>query len=387
MTDETSAEHISKILNSKKIRYEKLEELFRNTIPTDRRTEGCQVNIFVDLAGIIKQLYNPSLLEHFRFLKEEDRIVISSEIINIIGHYRHFFTSRKRMYSRFFFYFSYAKSPYHVDIYPDYKKDYYDKRNNMNNATFGTLSRILRYNMKIIKSVLNYIPNAYFIDMGGVEPAIVPHYIISEIVDDDNDFNLILANDDLYYQDLFLRERTYILELRGSEKTPLIYKENLLDYLLDGNKKDSSDFPNVFPQDILIMDGMVTHKDYSIKSIGRRGYSTAMGAIDKLTDRDILGENNYTLERLQDLAEDMFPGNTDNQELYRKHLAIVNHQDYMNKNFEQIQNKIESQTIDLDNNPELMKLNEQVYHRYPLNLQFIMEGEVDREVLNIFNNE
>ena len=387
MNDESSAGYIGKILNSKKIRYEKLNELFENTIPTSKQLEGSQVNIYVDIASIIKQLYNPELLEHFRFLKEKDRIIISSEIINIIGHYRHYFTSRKRMYTRFFFYFSYAPSSYHTKLNPTYRKDYYDKRNNMKNATFGVLSRILQYNMKIIRSIINYIPNAYFIDSGAIEPAVIPHYIISEIAEED-DFNLLLVNDDLYYQDLFIedRERTYILEMRGSDKSPLLYKENLLEYLLEDTKKTEMDFPNVFGKDILIMDGMVKHNEYDLKSIGRRGYSTSMAAINKIADRDVFSDSNYTVEAMQELASDLFASNEDNQEAYKERLVLVNHRDYMNKNFEAIQNKVESQIIDLTNNVELMKLNEQIYYKYPLNLMFIMESEVDRDVLDVFNN-
>ena len=378
----SSNEYISKILNSKKIRYEKLNELFQFTIPYDKRLVGKQVNIFIDLAAVIKQLYNPDLLDHFKFLKEKDRIIISSEVLNMVGHYRRYFASRRQMYTRFFFYFSYAKSKYHTEIYDDYKKDYYEKRNNLNNITFGVLSRILQYNMKLIKTILNYIPNAYFIDTGIIEPSIIPHYIISEMSEED-DFNLIISNDDLYYQDLFIKDRTYILELRGNDKTELIYHENLMDVLLRDTKKVSSDFPNVFPKDILIIDPMIVHKDYNIASVGRRGYSTSMGAINKLKNRDFLGDNSYDIDSLENLAEDLFPNNDRNQYQYKENISLVNHELYMNLNYDLIKNKVENQIIDLSNDKELVKLNEAVYNRYPLNLDFILQSEVDdREVLS-----
>src|SRR5699024_10079911 len=136
-------------------------------------------------------------------------------------------------------------------------------------------------------------------------------------------------------------------------------------------KKDSSDFPNVFPPDISIMDAMVKHSDYDIKSVGRKGYSTAMSAINKLNDRDITGVNSYDVDNLKELAPELFLKNEKNQEEYIINLDLVNHHNYMNINYERIQSKFESQIVDLTNNLELKKLNEQVYDRYPLNLQYI----------------
>ena len=90
MFDNLAYENVSKILNSKKIRYEKLNELFDGVLPKDTNMKrGKNVNIFIDVKSFLKQLYNPDTLELFSYIDGDNRLIIASELLNTIGHYRH----------------------------------------------------------------------------------------------------------------------------------------------------------------------------------------------------------------------------------------------------------------------------------------------------------
>lgn len=373
---EDSLDTIQKILNSKKIRYDKMKELF-DTVSPSFKFVGQNVNIFIDLSAVVKQLYNPDTLGHLNYIKDQDRIMISSEIINIVGHYRHYFASRHQMSTTFYFTHSFASSNYHRSIESTYRADFYLKRNSMNNPLFGPLNKIVMANMKMAKTIINYIPNCFFIDSGVIEPTVIPHFIIKYMTDKEN-INLILTNDDVFYQDLLLSERTFILEMRGSEKSNLIDQHGLIETLLSSSKKNAVDFPNTNFNVMPIIDGMVSHKIYGINSVGRRGYSSAIPAIEKEFKKGNIDELRLTDYQyiMEDLAPLLFPDET-KQEEFKKHIKLFNHSLITDTLYDSIKNRVEGQLVTLENHANLMELNTTVFNRFPINLPYAFEGEDD----------
>lgn len=378
MFDNTAYENISKILNSKKIKYEKLNELFEGILPKDiNKKQGKNVNIFIDVKSFIKQLYNPDTIDLFSYIEGDNRLIIASELLNTIGHYRHYFASRHQMFTKFYFTFSYRKSEYHVNRFPDYCKDYYEKRNDMKHIVFHSLNSTIMYNLQIVKTICNYIPNAHFIDSGSVDPSIVPSYIIENKSDPENDMNLILSNDRLYLQET-LYPNTIVLEMRGSEKSKLISRDNIVEYLLESSKKNAADFPNVTFNPILILNGMVGFKDYQIPSVSRKSYSTGLSLIDKAVSKeniDILNvHNGYNVAEMgtaffskEELAEE-----------FKEHVYLTDHRIALNEKFKLIEGIVEGQILELKNNKDLMEVNETSFRKHPLILDYIFEGEVVR---------
>ena len=377
MIDSTAYENVSKILNSKKIRYEKLNELFDGILPRNvNEKRGRNVNIFIDIKSFIKQLYNPDTIDLFSYINGDDRLIIASELLNTIGHYRHYFASRHQMFTKFYFTFSYRKSQYHTDIYTDYCKDYYEKRNNMRHPIFHSLNNTIMYNLKIVKTICNYIPNAYFIDSGSVDNRVIPSYIIENKADP-NDMNLILTNDKMYLQDT-MYPNTLILEMRGSEKTCLIRNDNMVEYLLSGSKKNPSDFPNVTFNPIVLLNGMVPFKDYGITSISRKSYPTGLALIEKaVSNSDIDLLNIHSGYYVSKLGSKFFKKAEDIDE-YEKHIKLTDHRIILNENFKFIESIVDGQLLDLENNKDLMQVNETSFRRHPLILDYIFEGEVVR---------
>ena len=76
MDEATSLDTLQKILNSKKIRYEVLDQLFKLRLAGQG---GKTINIFIDHQSVIKQLYTPELLPLFTALNVQNRLVVASE--------------------------------------------------------------------------------------------------------------------------------------------------------------------------------------------------------------------------------------------------------------------------------------------------------------------
>ena len=162
-------ELIEKILNGKKLNYESLNKLMKPYIKKKNIQKMTNINIFIDFNNIVKQLYNPDILNYLNTLKNEDRFIISSGILNLISHYRHYFASRFCCYTTFYFMYNSKPDKNLIKINPDYKKEFYEKRLNMENQSFGVLNTTIKENIKIIKTFIKYIPHSYFIDSNNIE--------------------------------------------------------------------------------------------------------------------------------------------------------------------------------------------------------------------------
>src|SRR5690554_790786 len=115
---------LERILNSKKIRYEILNRDLNKYVPKDIE----EVNIFIDVWSIINSLYNPNVMETFTSLNVNEKYMISSELLNLAGHYRHYFASRHKKYTNIYYYFSDEKCSAHIEKCDKYKESFYNKR-------------------------------------------------------------------------------------------------------------------------------------------------------------------------------------------------------------------------------------------------------------------
>ena len=364
---------MQKILNSKKIRYEKLNSLFENVVDF-RQYKGRQMNIYVDIQSVIKQLYSPETLDILQYIKAEDRMMITSEIVNIVGHYRHYFASRCNMFTRFYFFYSFSGSHYHKELYPEYRSEYYSKRNSMRDPVFGGMNKTVLNNMRTIKLIMKYIPNAYFVDMAKIEPSLLPNFVIRELAEPE-DLNMILSNDELFYQDLNISDNVFMLEMRGSEKSRLIHSDNVIESLLSGTKKTPDEFMEVDSSLIKVIQSMTSHKNYSLNSVARKGNSTAIALINKLIVEgklDPLQSNN--IDYRDDIASLLFKKEDDVNE-FKIRNRLLDHDYIVDVQFDTIESLVSSQLIDIRNDIALRDALDVSFQKFFIDIQFAFEGE------------
>lgn len=365
-----NTETLEKILHSKKVAYKNFIPMIKPYV--DRTKINQNVNIFIDLWDILKQLYNPKIIESFSLLNNEDRFTITSELINLVSHYRHYFGSRLEKYTTFYFFISSKESLYHKKIYKDYKKDFYEKRLNENNSIFGNLNKIIMDTFKTMKIIMQFIPNCYFINTSSIDSNVIPYFIISESSDND-DLNIIISNDELQYQCLLLKN-TLILELRG-EKTRFSIREDIIDNLLSSTKKTSSDYPNILPDNLNIFLPFISQKNYNIESIKNMGITRALSFTEKMIEKDLIKPlseyiNNDIL--LNALKENGL--NDEEVNKYSMNYSLINFKEVIEKNRNTYVNILESSLIDREDPEGLRKMNEKYFSKSPILLNYCYEG-------------
>ncbi|AMS01304.1 hypothetical protein AR9_g220 [Bacillus phage AR9] len=371
---------LEKILHSKKLSYDTLMPLVKpyinnKTIITGTDREYNTVNIFIDFWDIVKSLYNPQTLETMNSLKQRERFMIASEVINIIGHYRHFFYSRLKMYTNFVFYYSDKRDTRLTNIDKNYRSSFYEKRLDDKNQTFGLFNNMVKKNVHIIKLFCEYVPHAYFIKTDEMDPRLVPHLFLSENsrlkqnIINKNDMNIIISNEKIHYQDLNLQDRILQLELRGKEKSRFVASEDIIDILLEKSKKDY--YFSILPDMYSLLVSLTGYKDYDISSIKKMGNIKALNFIQKCIDNNILKNIEYNnTDLLNGLRDEL--GEENLKELY-KNMQLLNNNLYNFSNKDII--NIESQLFDRIDAESVKFVNSKYFDRYPILLEYVFEGE------------
>lgn len=372
-------EIIDKIFNSKLPRYEKLDKLLKPYISKYKPYEN--VNIYIDLYNYLKQFYNPQIIETLNSLNNSEKYTISSHIINIISHYRHYFASRKQMYTTFYFVYSTKECNYLKNILPEYKQDFYQKRLDTKHSVFGIFNNIIINTVfPICKTFIDYVPHAYFINTMELDPRGGIHYLISTF-EKSNELNIIISNDDMYLQEIPISEDILNLQVR-SEKTRIIYKNNIYDYLIEGTKNSKESF-SLLPEHIKLVLTMVSHKDYSIKAINNMGYSRSMKFWDKF-DIGILNEilNKGIISQYEKNNDLSFIKGKKDQQFIKEHydeikfnLSLINNSDILDNNFKNYIGIINSQIVNKVDVKGIKQVNNKYFAKEPVLIEYCFEGE------------
>lgn len=362
-------EEIEKILNTKKVRYDIMDKMFKNLKKTYGKQEST-VNIFIDIPSTVKQLYNPKNIELLSRTLNKSRYCIASTIINMAAHYRHYFASRWCCYSNIFFMLNSLSDSNLISIDNNYKKNYYEKRINLTNEVFGNMNSIMKSNYNIIRIISDYLPHVYWFDSRNIDYRAQFNFIKNNLLED-NQLNIILTTDQIFYQSA-LCDNTIILEPRG-ENTTIANRDNIIQ-LLAGKTKTFEKKPELLsinPENITLLDLMVNQKDYDIEGIRKFGYTKAILFLNK-NEIDI-GEPILNEISIQEIFKDILEEKE--IKIIQKNLNIFSNEILSQKN----EKKLDIYFSKIDNfinEPfELRKVNEKYFERYPILLNYIFEGE------------
>lgn len=373
------SEIIEKIVNSKKLNYQKMSELVGPYI--NSRTYDKNITIYIDLNNIVKQLYAPNTLEIFSHIKTNGRLNLVVEIINIIGHYRHFFASRTQKHTRFFLFYSDRESEYHTRVDKDYKELHYSKLHK-DNIQYRDVNKTIKSCMDIVKNIVKYVPNAFFIDTGKIEPTLIPHFIMKETnIDHDKSFSLIISNDKIYRQLLKEKDKLLLLELRGVNNSKVISRENVLDNIFSkGTKKDINDFYNITYEVMDIYNLLTDHKDQGYKSVPSYGPVSIVKKLDKLIETmEYSPLKKYDTESMVTSVINNLDSSDDRKSEILNRFKLFNHNYVIDQvNGPYLQNVLTSQILNFDDPKELKRLNEEVFEHSYINIDYLFEGEINR---------
>ena len=348
------------ILNEAKPKYDKLNELLEPYLLDIRFSN--QVNIVIDLKEVLKKFFRPdiSIENSQKTLIEE----ISSDILNIVGHYRNYFYKNGK-YTTFYFVYSFDKCDIMISENAEYKKEYYEKYLNNENQQ----AVIAKKAAQVIERVCRNLPNVEFIESSKYDEFLVTKYLVS--VFKQNELSIILTNDMIFHQ-LVYNQNVIILNLKGI-KTELINFKNVLNIL---SKKDDIQFSaNLYPL-VLSIAGV---KKYSITSVPGCAINKAITIINRLVLNDKIIDApsvevpiKFSELNSKDKLENIIINNSEkiisNYEFIRGDKLYSRNRLGITNATSTLENKIPSMSV-------LKSINAKVFTMFPLQLEMILKGE------------
>jgi hypothetical protein len=177
------SETIAAIMHSKKTRYDILDDLLLPHIPSRNGKydeDAPVVDVFIDVHSVYASLWKEDLMDHLSALKKIGFWMLSGELINMVAHWRHWLWSRRGTACNVYLYHASGEAEWASSIVPGWRESFYDKRIRDDNPVWAPARRLTRKNIAIAGAVMDYIPYAYVIDSGTLEPSMVPMHFIRE---------------------------------------------------------------------------------------------------------------------------------------------------------------------------------------------------------------
>lgn len=376
---------VGRSLNAKKIKYEVMDKLFKSSQLYKDKNSNKMVNIYIDIESLIKQLYNSELnsgiQNELHTMMNEDKTFIASEIVNYVGHYRHYFASRYNLPTRIMLFYSYDKFDNALDVFPDYRDHYYNTRLDDNNPTFGLTTQHIKSNIDIATMIIKYIPNVYIYNTGNIEPTLLPGYLM-QLDPSTDSYSIIISNQEIFYQDIAVKDRSYLLEMK-SDDSKLITGNQIIPTWIEGTKKTMYDYVGMIPEIIPLAQVFIANKELNFKSYKRIGKTVSLTKLKKTIDKGLLEPSMYMSKQIDPevVLDNMIEAkqlknvSDKDKEDFINRFHFINHKYMISKYDVQLRNIIgPNQTIDLRDPQGMKDANEELFRANPINLDFVFQG-------------
>lgn len=247
---------IDQILGSNYIKYERLVEMVNRAFVGSSANE---VNVYIDLYSMLKQLYNNQIYDI------DDYTKVTSNIINICAHYREFFRTRYRVESNYYIVYS-KNTPYiNSQFYPDY--------NMKNSQAFNSnklVDDMIANNIELIETICPYLPNIHFIK-GTFETSVIIYDLICRNELENDNPHIVITKDPYAYQLVPMRDNITIFRPKKNKGMDISYyinnKNLLLAYLTERKVKITENSLTLSPKTLSLIMALSSVKERNIKSM------------------------------------------------------------------------------------------------------------------------
>lgn len=340
--------------NMYKIKYIILNELLKDI----EFKKGEEINIFINLESVIKKIKYTTEDKENIFCGPKRNLLLISCIFNLIAHYRRYFDKRG-LCSKVFIY-----GPEGIDIdylNREYSKDYRKSITIQETTDTVAVGNIYRKIIPMLKDIIAYVKDAYFITSGIIEPSVIP-YLINVILPNDNK-NFLITSDVYEYQ--YTKENFYILKPK-MEKSLLIDKNNIMGVLKCRVKCKSSLEPDVnFISFIL---SIIGDSYRGIPKINKVGISTIFKLIDTGIKNNIINNEVENINILLEIVEEY----NQNQIMLNYLCTSIREQEKRISASEEAY--IKNQLINKHDAGYLRDVNDKYFMEFPLNIIEINSG-------------
>lgn len=214
---------VEHLLFSNYIKYDKLKDLINESF---KGSDATEINVIIDMYSICKSLYRNNI--------EIGNIgsILTSGIINMVAHYRHFFRNYYGTESTFYIINSINCPMQNISLYMNYNKSFryllsYKK----------DITDFIKSNIDILNLICRYIPETYFINTDLETGVIINEAVIKHSAKP----NIVITKDQYNYQLSALYDNVVILrpkKIINEDISYYINKKNVLPiYFSENNNK------------------------------------------------------------------------------------------------------------------------------------------------------
>ena len=252
---------VEQLITSSYIKYNKLFEL----ITTSYQGSSCEeINLFIDLNSVLKQLYSGDIWTY----KAIDQFEMASCIINMCGHYRSFFLNSLGVSTNIFLIYGLNCPSINNSYVNGYNSKFlndYIKKPDITNS--------IDKNLQLLNLICPYLPRIYFFNIGNCEVSSMIDYIIHHIYNPQIE-NIVISKDPLMLQ-LIPEHNIRVLrplKRKGSDDSFIVDSSNLwIKFITDyrKNKLPNIFISNTFFQNVLCMTSIPERNMFSIFNINK----------------------------------------------------------------------------------------------------------------------
>jgi len=346
-----------------KIKYKVLMDLVK-----DLPYETEFVTLFIDIDSIIKKFYNPKFVDTFKAFNTYEKLIFSSEIINIAAHYRHFFWSRFGIPCDIYMLYN-DKS---CDLVRQYNSDFNDRKYNDDNhfkhSHFKILYNTFQKNFELITMLKDYLPSIYFINgMGLAETFMLPQLILNRPEIAKNNLNLIITSDGLMNQYINTSE-TCILRL-NYDGSYIINEKNLMGEV---SKDVNTDLTPFYINHYYALAGLKNSSIHNVNKLGPKKTLSFLYNVSKLGNFTF--DSKISLKKFISIIRENELLSEDDISLFKSNYKSINAKKLCTNISNNDTFSILSQMGNKLDNDSLMRINESYYENNPIQLIELCEG-------------
>lgn len=345
--------------NGYKIKYEILNSRF---LPIRASQKINSISIFINVDDLLHKLHKPYTNAEFQCSGNHVSRQLVSNLLNLVGHYRNWAIKEKM---RPIVYLIYTTNSLFKNaiILPQYR-EHFKHINSPINQEFFFVNDAITNGLPILPVIMKYIPGAYAIDSGYLEPSIVPLFMSKQLP---TNWNLMVSRDEYDLQYSYYDRWSYISP-KGDNST-FVSKGNLWMYLAEKEKIDESFYfhPNIF----LWAKVILGDRYRSIPKLTRTGWKTVIRYLKEFSNPLDTSEEALTIQLNQltkyiekkKIANTAFNDNMYCMDIQKQCDALLDTDIAM----------LQNQLTDMEDTKSLREINLSIFREFPLNLDFLLK--------------
>lgn len=356
--------------NGYKVRYEILDRYFK---PVFTSNNISTMNIFINLDDFFHMLHRPLIDEEFQNAGVSAAKQFVSNVLNLMAHYKHWAIRYYKIDVKVYAIYTSNIRSFKNSLYTQEYRRKFREYNDPQNTAYFFINNTIQDAIKIFTTISQYIPDIYVVDSKYLEPSCIPLFIGEKV--NVADWNMLITRDtyDLQYA---YKDKWTVLRPKG-DNSSVLHRGNIWNYI---NEREhvyrDNDIDIQYNPSLFVYAKAIVGDTYrSVPRLRRIGWKTLFKILDNLscsydenTSPVVLKEELVKLLKDKKVTDEEFEANI--------HAIDVDLQVGLIMNIDSI--VITSQLIDRMDYNALNKLNQEVFIRFPLRLDFLTDMNIKK---------